>query len=221
MKINSKSAPMDALTRDQLKQKFQQPLPGLPSQLKMAPPNRATELRQQKDKNVTPRHSAVLMLLFEEEGALKTVFIKRSEYNGLHSGQISFPGGKFEAYDSCFEQTALRETREEIGVCEDHIELIGQLTELYIPPSNFLVKVFVGYCQQKPMYTIEKREVERVIEVALNELYNPKSTQLVEHISSSSGLKMEVPAYVVNNVVIWGATAMMVSELLEVLTYRG
>jgi 8-oxo-dGTP pyrophosphatase MutT (NUDIX family) len=200
-----------------IKQKLQQPLPGLPSQLKMAPPNRANQLLQQKQKMQFARQSAVMVLLFHDEGLLKTVFIKRSEYDGVHSGQISFPGGQFEKFDSSFEATAIRETNEEIGVKEDRIELIGKLTELYIPPSNFMVKVFVGYCAQRPEYIIDKREVQRVIEVELSTLYNEKAKTKMEILSSTTGIKTLVPCYEVNNERIWGATAMIVSELIDII----
>jgi 8-oxo-dGTP pyrophosphatase MutT (NUDIX family) len=201
-----------------LKQKLQQTLPGLPSQLKMAPPNRAEQLKQDEKKMLSARQSAVMVLLFHDEGALKTVFIKRSEYDGVHSGQISFPGGQFEKFDSSFEATAIRETNEEIGVKKSEIELIGKLTELYIPPSNFMVKVFVGYCARKPEYTIDKREVQRVIEVEINSFYPQNAKKQMEIISSTTGLKTMVPCYEVNDIRIWGATAMIVSELIDILT---
>jgi 8-oxo-dGTP pyrophosphatase MutT (NUDIX family) len=208
---------MYSINLELLKQKFQLPLPGLSSQLKMAPPNRVKELLQHEDTMALARQSAVMVLLYHDEGILKTVFIQRSLYDGIHSGQISFPGGKFEPFDSSFEETALRETREEIGVNALQIELIGKLTELYIPPSNFMVKVFVGYCAHKPEYTIDKREVQRVIEVELSSLNNEKVKSLMEILSSTTANKITVPCYDVNNVQIWGATAMIISELLDLI----
>ena len=208
---------MYAFNLELLKLKFQNPLPGLSAQLKMAPPNREKQLLQEGVKIQLARQSAVMVLLYHDEGILKTVFIQRSEYDGVHSGQISFPGGKFEPFDSSFEETALRETREEIGVNALQIELIGKLTELYIPPSNFMVKVFVGYCAQKPEYTIDKREVQRVIEVEIRSLYKEKAKTLMEILSSTKAIKTTVPCYEANNVQIWGATAMIISELLDLL----
>jgi 8-oxo-dGTP pyrophosphatase MutT (NUDIX family) len=219
IKNHANSSDMPTLKLIHLKQRFQQALPGLPSQLKMAPPNRANQL-EQVEQTLTAKQSAVMILLFHDKGDLKTVFIKRSEYEGIHSGQISFPGGQQEQSDSSFEATALRETWEEIGVKKEEIEVIGQLTDLYIPPSNFMVKVFVGYCPQKPLFTIDKREVQKVIEVELKKLYHPNSVKKMEIFSSKTGTKIMVPCYQVNGICIWGATAMIVSELLEILTNK-
>src|ERR1035437_8451034 len=115
------------LSKTELKQKFQQPLPGKKSHLKMSPPNRAKELLGMQEQMNLARQSAIMVLLFPVNDQLKTVFIKRSEYDGMHSGQIAFPGGKKEKTDQNFEETALRETFEEVGVKADDIEVIGQL----------------------------------------------------------------------------------------------
>jgi 8-oxo-dGTP pyrophosphatase MutT (NUDIX family) len=204
---------MSEINLELLKQKFQNPLPGLSSQLKMAPQNRAEQLLQHAEKMLLARQSAVMILLFHEDRALKTVFIKRSEYNGVHSGQISFPGGQFEFIDRNFENTALRETWEEIGVRKEEIEIIGHLTDIYIPPSNFMVKVIVGYSRQKPRYIIDKREVQSVIEVKLETLSEPSAITSMK----TDGSTNSVPCYCVNNIKIWGATAMIISELLDVI----
>jgi 8-oxo-dGTP pyrophosphatase MutT (NUDIX family) len=202
---------------DELNQKLQQPLPGVKSHLKMAPKNRLEDL---STFNITPplaRKSAVLILLFPDNGKLKTVFIKRSEYDGVHSGQISFPGGKFENTDSTFEATALRETNEEIGVEPYNIEIIGQLTDFYIPPSNFLVKVFVGYTTKKPEYIPDTKEVQSVVEVDLDEFYRAGNISEKEFFSTSHHEKIIAPCYSITGLEIWGATAMMLSELLDIL----
>ena len=201
---------MSTFTLHQLKRIFKQDLPGLPAQLKMAPPNRAEQLLNSKEKTPSARQSAVMILLFHDKGALKTVFIKRSEYDGVHSGQISFPGGRFEKCDKSFEDTALRETWEEVGVKKEAIEIIGQLTDVYIPPSNFIVKVFVGYCTEKPNYSIDKREVQKVIEIEMKRLAELNTIAQMVIYSSS------VPCYRIENIEIWGATAMIISELLAV-----
>jgi 8-oxo-dGTP pyrophosphatase MutT (NUDIX family) len=202
---------------DELKQKLQQPLPGVKSHLKMAPKNRLEEL---STFNITPplaRKSAVLILLFPDNGKLKTVLIKRSEYDGVHSGQISFPGGKFENTDSTFEETALRETNEEIGVEPYNIEIIGQLTDFYIPPSNFLVKVFVGYSSKKPEYIPDRKEVQSIVEVDIDEFFDINNIAEKEFYSTSRKTAVFAPCYLVNGLEIWGATAMILSELLDVL----
>lgn len=205
------------LSIEELKQKLQQPLPGVTSHLKMAPRQRADEYSGLNGLKPLARKSAVLILLFPENGLLKTVLIKRSVYDGVHSGQISFPGGKYENTDTSFEVTALRETNEEIGVDPDKIEIIGQLTDFYIPPSNFLVKVFVGYSALKPLFITDKKEVQSVVEVNVDDFYDSRNISEKEFYSTSRKLKIVAPCYLINNEEIWGATAMMVAELLDIL----
>lgn len=202
---------------DELKYKFRQPLPGLQSHLKMSPAHRAQELLEMQTNRHLARQSAVLILLYPVKQKLKTVFIKRSEYEGVHSGQIAFPGGKKEDLDKTFVETALRETLEEIGVEASKIEIIGQLSDLFIPPSNFLVQVFVGYCTEKPVYILDKKEVQSTIEVDMDEFYNEENIREKEFGSNSLGLKIKAPYFKVNKIEIWGATAMIVSELMDVL----
>ncbi|MDD4968151.1 MAG: CoA pyrophosphatase [Paludibacter sp.] len=205
------------LSIDELRQKFLQPLPGVSSHQKMSPSHRVQEFSGLTDMQPVARKSAVLILLFPDNEKLKTVFIKRSEYDGIHSGQISFPGGKYENSDKTFEDTALRETMEEIGVGQDRIEIIGKLSDFYIPPSNFLVKVFVGYSNQRPQYIPDKKEVQSVIEVNIEDLYDNRNITEKEFYSTSRKIKVNAPSYSINGVEIWGATAMIVSELLDVL----
>lgn len=201
----------------QLKKKLSQQLPGIVSQLKMAPKHRTVELEAMQDKLYLAKQSAVLILLFPEDDTLKIVFIKRAEYDGVHSGQIAFPGGKKEETDADFEATALRETYEEIGVKQTDIKVLGQLTDLFIPPSNFLVKVFVGYCAQKPDFEVNTIEVQTVIEINLIDFLG--ENVIIEKEFQAKALKTQLiaPCYSVNNIEIWGATAMIMSELLDVL----
>lgn len=202
---------------DELKHKFELPLPGVSSQLKMAPKNRLEELSELSYRLPSAKKSAVMILLFPENGKLKTVLIQRSIYEGVHSGQISFPGGQYEVTDKTFDVTALRETYEEIGVEKDKIQIIGQLSDLFIPPSNFLVKVFVGYSNQKTSYIPDKKEVQSVIEVNIDDFYDSRNITEKDFYSSSLSLKVNAPCYLVNGLEIWGATAMIFSELLDVL----
>ena len=205
------------LSIEELKQKLHQPLPGSTSHLKMAPRQRVEEFS--KISNVVPsaKNSAVLILLFPDNGELKTVFIRRSIYDGVHSGQISFPGGKVEKTDKDFEATALREVNEEIGVQTESIEIIGQLTDFYIPPSNFLVKVYVGYSSFIPQFMPDNKEVQSVIEVYLDEFYDKNNISENEFYSTSRKISINAPCYLVNGMEIWGATAMILSELLDML----
>jgi len=205
------------LSPDELKQKLKQPLPGITSHIKMAPRHRVEELSSLASIVPLARNSAVLILLFPVNRKLKTVFIQRSVYEGVHSGQISFPGGKHEKSDKDFEATALRETFEEIGVEPDKIEILAQLTDFYIPPSNFLVKVFVGYTSQKPVFTPDHKEVQSILEADIDEFYDSQNITEKEFYSTSRKTIINAPCYLVNGMEIWGATAMMLSELLDVL----
>ena len=205
------------LNIEQLKQRLQQPLPGVTSHLKMAPANRVQEFNNLNNIIPLAKNSAVLILLFPENGKLKTVFIRRSVYDGVHSGQISFPGGKVETTDKDFEATALRETFEEIGVKPEAIEIIGQLTDFYISPSNFLVKVFAGYTLQKPAFIPDKKEVQSILEVDIDEFFDSNNIAEKEFYSTSRKTAVFAPCYLVNGLEIWGATAMMLSEMLDIL----
>jgi 8-oxo-dGTP pyrophosphatase MutT (NUDIX family) len=138
-------------------------------------------------------------------------------YDGVHSGQISFPGGKVETTDKDFEATALRETFEEIGVKPEAIEIIGQLTDFYISPSNFLVKVFAGYTLQKPAFIPDKKEVQSILEVDIDEFFDSNNIAEKEFYSTSRKTAVFAPCYLVNGLEIWGATAMMLSEMLDIL----
>ena len=204
------------LSPDELKHKLQQPLPGINSQLKMAPRHRVEELSSLTNISLA-RNSAVLILLFPENEKLKTVFIQRSIYEGIHSGQISFPGGKYEPTDKDFKETALRETREEIGVDPYTIEILAQLTDFYIPLSNFLVKVFVGYSSQQPVFIPDQKEVQSIFKVDIDDFYDSQNISEKEFYSTSRKTSLFAPCYLVNGMEIWGATAMMLSELLDVL----
>ena len=148
-------------TKQELQYKLSRELPGVHSHLKLAPAHRADELRNNKDA-VNARKSAVMILFFQEDNVLKMIVIRRSVYVGIHSGQIAFPGGRYEEEDGEVRVTALREIEEEIGIPAEKIEIIGRLSDIYVPPSNFLISVFVGYLAEKPHYNIDEREVDEV-----------------------------------------------------------
>lgn len=189
-------------------------LPGLESQLKMAPINRKQEIMSLgQGKNAVK--SAVLFLFYpDEKGRTTTVFIKRPEYNGAHSGQISFPGGRYETTDQNLKTTALRETQEEIGVPVSDIEVAGKLSDLFIPPSNYIVSPYLGITPVRPAFVPDPAEVAQLLEFRLTDFFNPENrhTKLITLIG---GYTLETPCYIINGHTIWGATAMMVSEFVE------
>jgi len=201
-----------------LRLKLAKTLPGLKSHLKMAPEHRAEELMAIRDKDFNPKLSAVLIILFHENEQLKIVFIRRSEYVGIHSGQIAFPGGRYEESDGNLQVTALREVKEEIGVKVEHLEILGYLTDLYVPPSNFLVRAYVAYAHQRPVYQKDDREVQEIIEFNLNDFYQMDIIRRKDFQAHNSLKITNAPYYEINGIIIWGATAMMMAELLEVLS---
>lgn len=189
-------------------------LPGMDAQLNMAPITRIEELKRLKP-GITPRQSAVLVLFYPNDGETKLVFIKRPVDNSVHSGQVAFPGGSVEPEDRDFIDTALREANEEVNVDPSNVTVLGGLSKLHIPPSNFDVFPIIAYTVSRPDFT-GNEEVDRILEVKLTELLNPetKTTKTIHH---RLGKLVEVPCYVVENEIIWGATAMMISELIELI----
>jgi 8-oxo-dGTP pyrophosphatase MutT (NUDIX family) len=193
-----------------LQQLLAQPLPGETAQYRMAPSYRP-KLSKEQIAALNPKISGVLLLLYEKENQYYVVLTERKKYDGVHSGQMSFPGGKKEVGDLDLTATALRETQEEIGVKQEHIALLGHLSELYIPPSNFLVFPSVGFGQNMPKFVPEKKEVETIVEVPLAHLLNSENINLEQEIRLP-GMTVRAPAYIYNQHVIWGATAIMLSE---------
>src|SRR5690606_15561515 len=155
--------------------------------------------------------AAVLILIYEEEGILKFPVIHRNTYAGVHSNQIGFPGGKVEEMDLNLAHTAMRECHEEINADPDNIEILGELTELFIPPSNFLVYPFMGLYHNIPKFKPCDYEVKQILPITLeNFLLDPQKSNLV---LNHHGESYNVPAFnLSNNMKVWGATAMMLNE---------
>lgn len=192
------------------------PLPGEDVQFLMAPITRQKIKQRQLDAYL-PRKSAVLILLYPNENSINTILIQRPIYKGVHSGQIAFPGGKFEENDLYLENTALREANEEIGINTNNIQLLGSLTDVYISPSNFLVKPFIGFVHELSDLKADSYEVSQIIHSDLFSLNN-ESIKGIKTIEHSNGFKIKTPYYEVEGFTVWGATAMIISELNAVVT---
>jgi len=163
------------------------------------------------------RTAAVLAMLYEEAQSIKLVLTQRQSYQGNHANQISFPGGKLESVDNSIEDAALRETEEEIGVSRQNISILGKLTDVYIPVSQFMVHPFIGIHEGIPDFTLEEREVKRLIAVDLFDLLDQQK-RTAEKIAVSPQLTMkDVPAFNFNGDIVWGATALMLNELKYIL----
>jgi 8-oxo-dGTP pyrophosphatase MutT (NUDIX family) len=159
-----------------------------------------------------PKESAVMMILHPRDNKLHTLFIQRPENQGVHSGQISFPGGKKEQSDENLLFTAYRETFEEIGIDKGKLEYLGALSELYIPPSNFIVQPFVAYCNHEPELNPSSDEVSEVIHYPLGQLLSQDELQKKKIYLQKFDLHLEVPYFDIFGKTLWGATAMMVAE---------
>ena len=189
---------------------FDKELPGLEAQLRLSPPYRQT-YDMEEVKKTNPRIAAVMILLYENEyGDVEFPVTLRHTYEGVHSNQFSLPGGSFEPEDIDLAYTALRETVEELGVEEDNIEIVKQLTELYIPPSDFLVYPFVAIYHGLPEFFPDDNEVAEIVPIDLQAFLGAEPMTFERDFS---GNKVDIPGYELGqDAYIWGATAMILSE---------
>lgn len=206
---------MESAFLSKLKQQLLQPLPGTEVQFEMAHVNR--ERINQRDLNPADyKSSAVLLLLIKRENGFYIPLTERHTYKGAHSGQVSFPGGKFDANDVSLENTALRECNEEIGL-RNNIEMLGQLTPVYIPVSKFMVNPFVAVLNESSFsYTVNTGEVKSIIELGLHDLKLPELVKQT-YVEPSPGLKLKTPYFDVEGKIVWGATAMILNEFKHLL----
>lgn len=201
-----------------LKLRLSEPLPGITSHLKMAPEHRAKELEDASLKKPAAKKSAVMILFFiDKQKNTKIIFIRRSDYVGIHAGQMGLPGGRYEEADKETLITALRETTEEIGIPAKKIEVLGKLSGIYIPPSNFFVDPYIGFLKEKPEYTIDAREVKEVVEINLSDLIKEDAVRYKHFVTHGKAQTTLAPYYLIDNVEIWGATAMIISELIDII----
>lgn len=165
--------------------------------------------------SLPPKPGSVLIMLYEEDGIIKFPLIKRPEYAGAHSGQISLPGGKAEAGETAIE-TALREGEEEIGIKREEIEVIGMLSQFFVIPSNFMVIPVIGFHRSVPTFQADQHEVERILVGSIEELLEPNAIKEKE-ILAAGRFKMRAPHFEIEKEIVWGATAMMLNEFRTVL----
>lgn len=188
---------------------------GLEAQFKLAPEIRK-QFSEQKINAQNPKKAAVLVIFYPSNfGKLNFLLTLRASYKGVHSAQISFPGGKIDGKDVSLKNTALREAREEVGIIEKDISIFKEMTDVYIPPSNFIVTPFLGYINYTPKFT-KNYEVEALIEVKLSDLLSD-SVISSTILSTSYAKNIIVPCFKLNNYTVWGATAMMLSEIKELI----
>lgn len=188
-------------------------LPGHTAHAKMMVPGRNLSPAKIKP---NPRISAVLLVLYEDEGLLHFPLILRPQYDGVHGGQMALPGGGREEQDTDLMATALRESAEEIGFTVPRDQVLGQLSAFYIPPSHSMITPYVAFSSEKPTYHIDPHEVDRVVIGDVSTLLDP-TKQTSKSISLYNGVRIKAPAFIVDGETVWGATAMILAEFLQVL----
>ncbi len=208
---------------------FPKILPGTKAHLKLAPENRVIAIIKEQVPPTEAKDSAVLILLVPPKNS-KTftagtgievpdwnlLLIKRNSYNGIHSNQMAFPGGKCDAGDKNYAGTACREAFEELGIERGKYKIIGQLTKLYVPPSNFTIYPIVAIADGDIEYDPDSREVSGYYLFPLS-AFNPDKAEIHKVKSGAYGW-VKAPGFKINNEIVWGATAMIIAELYEVLT---
>ncbi len=191
------------------------PLGEQEAQFKLAPALRLN-YDDEKIKARNPKKAAVLALFYPNNNNEACFLLtERASYKGTHSAQISFPGGKIDDVDINLEATALRETYEEVGIEQSEISIIRELTDVYIPPSNFLATPFMGFMNKKTDY-ITNHEVASTIEVSISDLLDDSNIESIV-MKTSYMDQVSVPCFKLNNHIVWGATGMMLSEIKELI----
>lgn len=187
------------------------------SHAKMSPPYRLELAERMKKKAKNAKKAGVLALFYpntNEETYL--VLILRKTYKGVHSAQVGFPGGKYEEEDNDLMVTAIRETEEEVGVPEAMVDVIKTMSPLYIPPSNFMVHPYIAISESTPRFIKQDTEVEAVIEVKLTDFLDDNNS-ITTRVPTSFNVEVDVPAFKLNGHIVWGATAMMLGEIKDLL----
>ncbi len=204
-----------------LASRLAEPLPGREAQYRMANLRRFANPNAHGEPPENHKIACVLVLIFQKNGSWHTALIERSTHPAdRHAGQISFPGGKIEESDENLGQVALRETEEEIGVPRENVEILGSLTNLYIPVSNFLVHPFVGWLRGSTDFSPQPGEVQQILTPPLAQFFAPDARKLTEIQLPNGILLSDVPYFEVENHIVWGATAMILNELIETMNYE-
>lgn len=191
-------------------------LPSTSAHIKMAPLERVKMIKNGFDNFINARKAAVMMLFYPKNDVVHLLLIVRNSYPGVHSSQIAFPGGKAEEFDLNLKETALRETYEEIGIPPNNINVIRDFSTVYIPPSNFLVHPFLGISSVELEFTLQEDEVVGIVELPLSLLLDD-SIIILKKMETSYAKSIEVPVFQIGEHSVWGATAMMLSELKDTL----
>jgi 8-oxo-dGTP pyrophosphatase MutT (NUDIX family) len=199
-----------------LQDRFQRELPGEKAHQLMMPLGRPISSLAKKDGH-NYRDSAVAVIVYEENSDLQIILTQRSIYEGKHSGQISFPGGKKENFDASLLETAIRESHEEIGLLLNHENYLGKLSDVFIPVSLFNVESHVFSLNERPIFIPDPREVSEIFTISGNELLDGSKIKRREIEIGKDIILKDVPYFHLNDKIIWGATALILSEFRELI----
>lgn len=191
-------------------------LPGEDAHAKMAPPERTRLMKNLDWDNLGARNAAVMLLFYPRNDKTNFVLILRNSYKGVHSSQVAFPGGKREPEDLSYKETALRETFEEVGVDPGKVNVVRELSRIYIPPSNFIVYPYLGYSEEELIFFPDPNEVAGIIEVPLGDFLDEAIVVGMTRTTSYAS-RANVPGFKIGGHIVWGATAMILSEFKEVI----
>jgi len=191
-------------------------LPGERAHIKMAPAHRQT-LNNALKSNIEIRESAVAVVLYRDGNQIECLLTQRPEYDGKHSGQVSFPGGKRDLLDLDLDETARRECWEEVGIPIETGILLGKLTEVFIPVSQFLVKPYIYFHEVLPELIADEREVAEILNFPLFDLKKEELISTMEIHLPDGTIYKDIPYFDLANKKVWGATALILSEIREII----
>lgn len=203
------------ILREQIKEALRH-LPGEEAQMAMAPlKRRERSIAMQNSKDY--RESAVAIILYQKSNQVYFTLIQRPNYDGAHGGQVALPGGKMDKIDKDLIETAKRESREEIGVKEFDLEILGELTPVFIPVSKFKVSPFIFWWKGNYEFVKDQREVDEILEIELSHLLDEERVK-TDHFKVGGGVTLkDIPFFDLENRRVWGATAIILSEFKAVL----
>ncbi|MBL7968944.1 MAG: CoA pyrophosphatase [Prolixibacteraceae bacterium] len=204
---------MDLVLKTYLKHALLGELPGSNAHSKMLPPGR--RLKQLEHELSSVKLSSVLVLLFPDKDKIYTCLTRRPSTMKYHPGQISFPGGKVEKDDASAEMAALREAQEEVGIDPSLIEILGKLSDFYLEISRFSIQPFLAWTDNRPEFTVNTDEVEELILFPVSDFVENEIIQETE-LQTMTGI-LPIKYFPYNGQVIWGATAMILAELMEIM----
>ncbi len=197
-----------------------QKLPGEPAHRLMSPTLRGDNLKSPTNPPPAKKSAVLVLLYLDEMGQVMFPLIQRPTYNGAHSAQVSLPGGKSEPTDIDLIHTALREAQEEIGINPEKVEVLGKLSDIFIWVSNFVVTPIVGFYHEKPVFQKEDKEVDAIIETELYDIINLEKRK-EGTVLARGKYNIQTPYFHIDDRVVWGATAMMLSEFSIIVEQTG